>query len=124
MKSLSQQFIRPKFAAVHLLGGIVIGVTLGIVASIEGRASPFDETLATLTSEECFEYFRGSNWSSHFEKLNGLGEERLVDLIHQCAPENDSSLQLNDLQELLVGRLAQSNPAQALEEVWKYSRSR
>lgn len=143
MKSLSQQFTRPKFAAVHLLGGIVIGVTLGIVAfqlflaeresssqletvapSIEGRASPFDETLATLTSDECFEYFRGSNWSSHFEKLNGLGEERLVDLIHQCAPENDSSLQLNDLQELLVGKLAQSNPAQALEEVWGYPRSR
>ena len=145
MALLSKFRFHPILFSVLFACGILIGVSLGVFlfptffVANENQAKPVEISsptmgiekhnarVAHLTGDSCLDFYRGSTLlngdQNHFDRLDALSTDELIEVIHQCA-QMELSLHVKEAQELLLGKLSLSHAEVALKEVWLFPPSR
>lgn len=145
MKRPPSDSVRHGSSLRQIVGGLLVGVIIGLVAYIVVTSEPDDSAkkmyMAGGIEDRKGEYPRRANLELATEflefpesddpsqfiplyaKLEETGHEELVQLIQVSRNLEPSSLAF-ELQQVLLGRLARVDPVTALEETWNFKGSK
>lgn len=139
-----------KFSTRHGMIPVLLGISVGIVLGIflfqhflltrENQSEhnsvssgvrelkvPLESASSEFSAVDCLEFFGDSNFRSSypniFDRIDDTSPDQLEALVSQCSTSPVPSIRAHDMQGLLLGKLAQTQPARALQVVLDLPRS-